>query len=781
MNGLWSRVPPAQSTCRCVSCLSTVSNGVTSRGATTASKRRLRLGNSITALYTSIFAAAALADAQAKGQRRNEWEEKIAAAKGEVSELLDEEERLVEAIFARRSPTVDATSPTRRAGTQTRPTSLRYQWPATTVPARSLHTTRSAALSKSGQQRDENSIDQLHKISEDPLLESTEEDNMWRIEEFDTAQWLKEDVMRQKAIRKMALKQLAIRLLLRRGVAHTYQGLHMKYAVDYSIPAPNVSELLTHLDALRNRMKDVKSNKRSSTADLEAEMTSIPAHAQLEERAKLDSEIYRDTNLYLTNRMSLQELLLRLANNLTKSTDPDRSLGLKYMLLAFSKTRENDICDLILQAIIPHKFPLSSSLIITILSYFRKSKNLKAFDLFLRQLSGEGHPVDMGNLGYYKSVVVNGIEIQVPPVDSANAVIYGTLIRACLRFNQPDRADAYLHVARASGYMDDYATLSSYLGFYAIRGEWAKGIQAMQRTVAFIGSTTEHRPTRVERLIVKMVYLCDECKQYKVSKKIIRAFVQSGFDWKSAGKQLDLVFASDPDGRRWKAALAGTSEEANEASEKTMWEKCYTFVSAIGEYLDNLTTDRASTVQWQDMMKTYAKDVLSAVLSGPVAKHKATTEGGTGDLVEDDRTLLLKEISNQARDIQQHNSSMVAAQKNEIVSLQAEIAQLKRIVFDLHRTVTGHPQTSTPPPPYPDPSTMTATAAPPTQPTTIASTAPPPPPSPPIQSEPRPRDIPADLKHGIVSSPPKANPESQESSSDKKWTLSFGTMPSAKP
>ncbi|PYH44522.1 uncharacterized protein BP01DRAFT_67781 [Aspergillus saccharolyticus JOP 1030-1] len=778
MKGLWSRVTPAQSTCRCVSCLSTVSQGVASRGATTASKKRLRLGNSVTALYTSIFAAAALADAQAKGQRRNEWEEKIAAAKGEVNALLDEEERLVEAIFARRSQGGDAASPTLRAGTQTRPTSHRYQWPTTNLSSRSYHTSRKAALSKSSQYIDENSIEQLDKISEDPLLEVTEEDNLWHLEDFDTPQWLKESLVRQKAIRKLALKQLAIRLLVRRGVAHSYQGLQMKYAVDYSMPVANVPELLSHLDKLRNRMKDVKASKRANIDDLEAEMNALSAQEQVTERHKLDGEIFRDTNLYLSNRMSLQELLLRLANNLTKCTNPDRSLALKHMLLAFTKTRENDICELILHAIIPHKFPLTSSLIISILNFFRKSKNLKGFDLFLRQLSGEGYPLDMGNLGLYKSVVVNGIEIQVPPVDSANAVIYGTLIRSCLRFNQPDRADAYLQVSRASGYMDDYATLSSYLGFYAIRFDWPRGIQALQRTVAFIGSTTEHRPTRVERLIVKMVYLCDECGQPELSNKIIEAFVKSGFHWKCAEKQLDLSFKRDVKYDRWKAALAAAGPEAAQASRRTMWEKCYSFVQAVSEHLENLTTERASTAQWQDMMKKYAQDVLSAVLAGPVAMHKATEEGGTGDLAQDDRTTLLKEISQQAQEIQQQNAAVVNAQKSEIATLQAEIAQLKRMVFDLHRTVTvsnSLPQTSNLP--SSTQSATTTTSTPLTRPTTTPTT-PPPHVSHHVPAS-RP-DLTAPLAHDLVSPTPSPTRGGQGLAARKKWTMSFGMMPSSK-
>ncbi|KAL3264520.1 hypothetical protein ABHI18_000735 [Aspergillus niger] len=691
MQGLWSRAAPAQSTCRCVSCLSTVSNGVASRGTSAASKKRLRIGNSVTALYTSIFAAAALADAQAKGQRRHEWEEKIAAVKEEVIELVDEEQRLVEALMSRRKQGfLNGSLQTRQFGTATRPAPMRYQWPRRNAPFASFHSTTAFA-----NERDNQIIRDLVAESEDPLAEDANEDYGLSLEDDDTPTWLPGDVVRQKVIRKLALKQLAIRLLLRPAIAHSYQGVQMNYSADFSIPQLRVPQLLAELNSLRRRMRQVKGSEKANIDDLAKDLRVHSIRHMTEERNRLDRDVQRDTEIYMRNEMPLQELLLRLANNLMQCTDPDRPEVIKKMILAFTKTRQNDLCDLILKTILPHKFPLSASLILTILTFFRKSKNLMGFDIFLEMLNGHGYPVDMNGLGLYQRQVVNGVEIIVPPVDSANPVIYATLIVSCLRFDQPDRADAYLLAARSAGHMDDFAILNSYLRFCAIRTDWEKGVQTLKRTLAFMVSSTEHQLFRLERLIVLMVHMCDACEQYDMSEAIITSAMNSGFNWEAASKQLDIKSSHDPHNERWSSAAEAAPKDMQE---KPAWEKSYAFVNVMNERL-SAYEGKSPSKKWQDMIELYSQQVLTAMLAGSPASANAPKAPEV--VFEDkDRQSLLQEISKQVEKAKKENESTAAAQEQEISSLKAEISQLKQMVFDLHQT---RKQESTIPSPPPSP------------------------------------------------------------------------------
>ncbi|THC92843.1 hypothetical protein EYZ11_007685 [Aspergillus tanneri] len=692
------------------------------------------------ALYTSIFAAAALADAQAKDKRRLEWKEKIAAVKEEVNELVDEEQRILKALKSRgesKSSTgfsyTSQYSPFFRTSTEifprhlSRPPLRSYHSGATvektvtdaseyfggdageesTTVQESLgdvvqeststpiqdnsrapptsssdNSFQNIADGDSENWQDMKSISELVGESDDPF--NLRDERGFSYEDNTVPEWLARDIVRMKAIRKIALKQLAIRLLLRPKIAHNYLGLRARYDSDSSQPRFRTSDLLAELGSLRRRMLRLKTRRDADIDDLTVDIRTRNMKDMQHENLKLDRQVRSDTENYLIGDMSLDELLIRLANNLMQTGDPDRTYTLRLMLLAFTKTRQNDLGDLVLKALLPNKFPLSSSLILAILNFYYKSKNLKGFDLFLEMLRGDSYPVDMRNLGYYKRKVINGVEISVPPVSSANAVVYSTLIMASLRFDQPDRADAYLQAARAAGYMDSFPVLNAYLKFYTIRGDWERGLQTIKRTLAFIASSTEHSVDQLERLIALMVHLCDSCKKYKVSEAIITAAVESGFDWRSAEKQEDIEFSSDPHFQRWKVVRDSSSHEMQE---KPGWEKCYTFVNTISEQLNDLSLPETDSARrWQKLMGTYAQEVLSAVVSGAPAQYNESKMSA-----EQENQPKGGSQSNRDYETLYRAENMAQAHQQEISSLKDEVAQLKRMVFELSQTTSNKP------------------------------------------------------------------------------------------
>ncbi|KAE8415123.1 hypothetical protein BDV36DRAFT_227215 [Aspergillus pseudocaelatus] len=701
MQSLWSRAASARSTCHCVSCLSTATPGLTSRAASAASKRRLRIGNSVTALYTSIFAAAALADAQAKDQRRHEWQEKIAAVKEEVNELVDEEQRLLATISARRKrrSLFNGVLTNRQYSTVAPSSPGRIRSSINDIPSPSLaadahwqdtyETRLRDGFESYSDERDEcdsKALEDLVAESEDPLWNDSNEEYGFSLADDTFPEWLSYDIVRQKVIRKLAVKQLAIRLLLRPAIAHSYMGLRMKYISDGSVPKLNVAELLHELNQIRLRLQELKSTRDINIDDLARDLRVRNLKEMAWENQKLDQEIRRDIELFLEGPMSLQELLLRLSSNLLQATDPDRPYCLRMMLLAFTKCRQNDLGDLVLKTLLPNKFPLNSSLILSIITFYRKSKNLRAFDLFMEMLCGDSYPVDMSNMGYFKRTVINGVEISIPPSHTTNSIMFSTLITTCLRFDQPDRADAYQQVARAAGYMDDFSTLFAYLKFYGIRRDWKNGVGAIKRALAFMASSTEHELYRVERLVVLMVHLCDVCERYDVSEAIIVAAVENGFDWRTAQRQVDVKFSFDPHFRRWHVAEDASTMGA--IKERPLWERSYAFVNTVGEQLNDLSLpeEESSARKWHKLVGTYSQEVLSAVLAGRPAEHKKPEEDGQRNLLK------TFDVENNRF----YNAEATAkAHQKEIIALKDQVAQLKRMVFDLTKqSALGHSQSS---------------------------------------------------------------------------------------
>lgn len=692
MHKLWSRAASAQPTSRCVSFPSTGATGITSQGTTAASKRRFRFANSITAFYSSIFAGAALADARFKNKRRAEWEEKIAAVNEEIGVLVDEEQRLLSTLDSRR----------------------RRRFANGAVQTRSYSTATPSSDFEPHELREEEDASHLHYEHEGSRfdrglaaapgggfedLEDLKEDDEMDLEIDPAPSWLSGSYLQRKAVQLLALKQLAIRLLLRPTIAHNYAAVQMNYAADFDAPRMDVSNLLDELNRLRNRIRYVKENEMENIDDIVHELRSRTAYDTRHERIRLDNEMDRDTELYMSGKMSIEELLLRLASNLTQSTDPDRPVAFKYMLLAFGHTRQNDLGKMVLRTLLPHAFLLNSPLIITILHFLRKTKDLKNFDLFLNMLRGDGYPVNLGKMPLFKQKVINGIDLTVPPLDSSNPVLYSAMIMAALRFDQPERADAFLQAARVTGFMDDYTTLFAYLRYCAIRKDWWSGLSSLKRAVAYLASTTAHLEEKAERLIVWMVHMCDECEKYDLSEVLIKAAVDSGFDPVIVEKQWDIHFPIDPHYERWQKAAEFSDPELRAMPFE---DKCFSFANVAGDILNGVEESSDLTQVRQKKAGHFSQSLLSAVLTKRRSEHQHSESGALNSGAEDPRVpddqnaqdlamafdKQTEEITNLRNDVghiqetfdQTLNSyrSTIAEQKELITDLQIELDSTKK-------------------------------------------------------------------------------------------------------
>jgi len=619
----------------------------------------------VTALYTSIFAAAALADARAKTQRRHDWEEKIAAVKAEVNELVDEEQRLLESLVSRRKSTrgLNRLLRARGLGTVTNLSPMPRVTP--NQPTRSFHTARS-----------------LFSTSNAPLLESAlaEETTNFRIaaeterDDFDIEDgtlpsWAHDDPLRVKAIQKLALRQFAIRLLLRPIIAHRYAGLSMNYTADFDLPKINVQKLLEELNSVRHRMKALKSRKDAGYDDVIGHYATMHSDDIRKESMRLDAELNRDIQLFTRDQMSLQELLMRISSNLLASAEPDRTAAFRYLLIAFSQARQNDINDLLLRALLPNGFTLNTSLIITIISFFRKSKNLKDFDMFLQMLSGNGgYSANLGSLGPYRVRKMSGLEIVCPPLDSNNPLIYCELIAAALRFDQPDRADAWLQAARSVGFFDNFTTLFCYTRFYSIRQDWGKGINVLRRATTYMVSSTDHQSDMVDRLLMLMVHLCDSCGKKELSQALITAAVRSGFEPPIPSSQSGIVPIVDRDFKRW-AEAARLAPRENAA--RPLWKKCFDFVNDFGENLNVFEAENeAIALDHASFLALHAQDSFSTTLAGNTSHSKDAKPSG---------------ISSSAYSRSMNTSRGVKTEKDEMAALKNEVSQLRDLVFELRR------------------------------------------------------------------------------------------------
>lgn len=720
MQSLWSRAArlPQSSTCRCVACLRTATEGVTSHTTSAASRRRLRIGNAVTAFYSSIFAGAALADAKVKEKRRLEWEEKIAAVKEEVDRLVDEENRLLQTLAFRHSEFLfgfpnqqrrqystswaaprwigeaRATSEAQNPSVahpfniddkaQDRHSNLAEEVLTLKEDDRSIRTSAQQTLRQHFEQRQvtsafhhENPVKSDTGYTDDdaesPLFDYASNALSDRAELPPRPQpdfiWETGDILRIKAIQKLALRQLAYRLLLRPAVARNYSGLPVDYEADLQSLRLGPQELLQYLQNTGKRLWALKFFKEEPYDDLAPAIDTAQHHLLRQASQTSDAQLKEDVEAYLHGRLHIQEFLARVARNLLLCGEPDRPRAFQALILAFTKTRQNDLIDLILKALIPHLFHLTTPLINSILTYYRKTRNLRDFDNFLMLLRGESaYHVNIPLL--WEKRIINGVEITVPPAPSANPVLFSTLIAATLRFDQIDRAEAFLQVYRANGFADNFGTLCAFLRFYTLRRRWEEGLQTMLRSLAYMVSSTVHPEKRVERLIVHMVHFCDSCQQAQAAEMLINAAVRSGFDWRAGWRNQDVYSEFDPVLKRWQQAAKEMGEAHIAASQRSVSAKCQEFVHLVRDELTHAQTNlRNNTAHGKNasndpawLRNSLARDHSWAIFSTAMADAAAH-----------------KSVRALIKDAAAHNA-------DEILTLREEMARLKKTVERLSKS-----------------------------------------------------------------------------------------------
>ncbi|EEH22688.2 hypothetical protein PABG_04899 [Paracoccidioides brasiliensis Pb03] len=573
MQGLWSRTALSTGSCRCVSCLRSGSNAVAGQGPTAAGRRRLYIGNSVTLFYSTIFATAMIFDAEAKTKRRTELEKKIEAVKEEVKELRIEEARILDEIAARR-----------RVRQLTLPLQRR-EYSTAAVTSRQ-HSTSFEGFqdgnSFSGgpfENREPSTFKDRPDMITDGFetgcakkRELTDEDERF-YRQYDLAG---EDVLRERAIQLLAIRQLAIKLLLRPSIAHSYGEVVADYGERFDPPRFRTQDYLVELHFLKRRITRLRFRRDESYDDIVRNITVQEQAALRQERQELHNSLQESFASFDEKAISLQQLLLIVSENLLASDEPILPQTVELMITQFTRAKQNDLVKMVIDSLFPNRIRMTPPIIVSAINFFNKTKDLFGFDGFLRLLQGDSFPVNIPVL--WETVRVGDVQVIVPP-KPRHPFIMNALISASLSFNQPQNADAYFHILRESGYNDGAQVLGSYLKFYTLSSNWRKGGYVLLRSVAFIMSTKAHFGNTIHRLILYMVAFCNGCGKDALSATIVKAAVEAGIDWRPSYNKRDVQISVKKALSQWirAAKLPPTDIPIN----MSLGERCYQFAKQI--------------------------------------------------------------------------------------------------------------------------------------------------------------------------------------------------------
>ncbi|KAI5303933.1 hypothetical protein KEM56_007041, partial [Ascosphaera pollenicola] len=441
-------------------------NAIAGRTAT-ATSRRLVIGNAVTAFYSTIFAVAVLFDIQMKERQVEQWQKQLDTVKAEMLELQIEEARMLQNLEVRRRVRRLALPMQRRqyctqaprpqyggAGFLRRSTAAQVP---TVGPATSTSSTKPPSpeanddCANSPQRQIKSSLQDVapsqesesipHDISEILDFGSNETGDPFLDEEFQgNKDFSSGDALREGAIQRLAMRQLAIKLLLRPRIAHTYGSTPRQDQVELQLPRNSTSDLLEELASIKKRILSLKYNRHASFDDIIADTTDLSRKESLrQEREELSRELPVLFAEYFDHRLSLTDLTLLVSKNLLSSEEPIPSSDIGLLVTQFTRARQNDIVRMILETLLPNKFYITVQIMVSTINYFNKTKDLFGFDGFMRFLQGLSSPINMPML--WRAVNVGGVEVAIPS-NSRYPYVMNALVAAALSFEQPQKADA---------------------------------------------------------------------------------------------------------------------------------------------------------------------------------------------------------------------------------------------------------------------------------------------------------------------------------------------------
>lgn len=532
-------------------------------------------GNGVTRLYSGIFASAALIDAALKDGRREELQRKIAEVNEEVERMKEEEARILASLSPRLSRRPLRLRNSLHIQTRNFSTSRRKAKPEATTEQnitteQLLHTTSdyfgdlSFEIPEQSHATNSNGTkDSLYRQPEEPIDEFGDEDGgeesqpkvAESMEEFNKHQedllnfggerdapvshgygleddWVDYHHLRTRGIEQNAMKQLALRFLLRPRIAHWYEGYAPRYKVDYidEVERSKSDMLIQELRRTSRRMKAMEKMPIEDVRKFVEDLTIGEQGQRRQERRALNKELQSLVRRYEAGHIDLYDLLPSICDNILSTSEPMTADSYEHILAVFIRKRDFDLAKMVVQAIIQTRIPLPDKLKMSLLYYFGQAKDYSGFQKLLSSLKGEG-PWRLSAVRQWHSVQRGNTEVTLPP-PPVHPHTMSALIGGYLAFDQPRKAHLCALELRNTGYHETPWQLRAFLRYHIRTEDWPGGKATILRTLAWMMQSTNMEFNAY--LLLMMLKLSQRCDRPFVYEKLMSSILKSGVDMTEA-------------------------------------------------------------------------------------------------------------------------------------------------------------------------------------------------------------------------------------------------------
>jgi hypothetical protein len=585
------------------------------RQTTSATTRRgVTLNDVFTLLLTPILATALLADTSWKDKRRKDWAQQIAQIEAETEEI---QSRALQSWQALQSRSLSLGAAQQR----------RYY---SSAIARPLMSTPGGEEMPGVEIGDEPEwFEARAKESGDAAVKPQDTEEKDCIEPRQQAEENSDRLRRLLAI-KLALN---LTIYINTGVSPSKIRREIRipdWNEDFTFDLDRYQELNTLMKQMRSLCSSVEHLKLT----LPEGAVPVRHESMNEHLQELQNEICHISEQYRTRNLTLTEFITKYTVAILRSTvaPTSRAYLALFRGLASGSGLDQPSHDLAMQTLFTweqSKLPICDSDLFVILTELARRKHVQKFDGLMRDLTMSPSVLNMPRWTWER---VNDVQVPVPV--SHHPALLITLVHCALRFDQPQKAEAWSEILRKTWVNINDPTqrtplsrfFTNWMRYYEVQGNWRKGLAWLDAAQKWIISIASFDMYSLQRLAVGMLSLCFACGKAQEYEEILSAAVDSGLPPMNPSHYLERS-ARRAISKEW--GLLYDEAYGTRGDLRTDREKVQAFQRKVRLMAQRLLPDKDSAdLEWRREQKDKSNPLMPILEAGE--SDQSLTEAVTG-------------------------------------------------------------------------------------------------------------------------------------------------------
>ena len=292
----------------------------------------------------------------------------------------------------------------------------------------------------------------------------------------------------------------------------------------------DLPRLLQQMRGLCSTIKDLQQSLPNGASPVR--------HAVLDPNSqKLQDEICALSERYQTSSITMPEFVTSYTLAVLRSPFPPTSKAYLALFRGFARgsSGHGTSHDLAMQTLFAweqSKLPIDDHDLFVILTELARCKHVQKFDALMRDLTMSPSPLNVTSKWTWEQAN----EIQVPVPKSHHPALLTTLVHCALRFDQPQRAEAWSEILRKSWVDVNDPTqktplqqfFTNWMRYYEVQGNWRRGVAWLDAAQKWAITVASFDMYSLQKLAVGMLSLCFACGKSREYEEILNAVIDSG-------------------------------------------------------------------------------------------------------------------------------------------------------------------------------------------------------------------------------------------------------------